>query len=56
MNKQQSQRLSERTIEIGNNRIDSIALLDSCKELIIQHMGDDYKLRITGNNKLILTK
>ena len=48
--------LRERKIEIDNNRIDSHSLLSSNKELIIQHMGDDYKLRITGNNKLILTK
>lgn len=31
-------------------------LLDGKRELNIQHNGERYKLRITGNNKLILTK
>ena len=26
------------------------------QEIIIQHAGEEYRLRITGNNRLILTK
>lgn len=45
-----------RTITITNNTIDSQALLNACRELIIRHMSEEYKLRLTGNGKLILTK
>ena len=38
------------------NRLDIKDLLHDRKELIIVHDGQDYHLRITRNNKLILTK
>jgi hemin uptake protein HemP len=31
-------------------------LFQGCQEVIIQHDGQDYRLRITQQNKLILTK
>jgi hemin uptake protein HemP len=31
-------------------------LLGEVKELLIIHAGEEYRLRITSNNKLILTK
>jgi hemin uptake protein HemP len=36
--------------------ISSAALLAGAKELLIRHGGEEYRLRITANNKLILTK
>ena len=36
--------------------ITSEELLQNVKELIIIHAGEQYRLRITSNNKLILTK
>lgn len=31
-------------------------LFRGAKEIVIRHQGDDYRLRITRNDKLILTK
>ena len=31
-------------------------LLDGARELVIQHQGSEYHLRLTRNDKLILTK
>jgi hypothetical protein len=36
--------------------VTSAALLAGRREVIIRHGTDEYRLRITGNNKLILTK
>lgn len=36
--------------------IDSQALLQGGRELRIQHAGQEYRLRLTQNDKLILTK
>lgn len=36
--------------------ITSEELLRNTQELIIVHAGEEYRLRITSNNKLILTK
>ncbi|MCZ8133374.1 MAG: hemin uptake protein HemP [Steroidobacteraceae bacterium] len=36
--------------------IDSAALLGGARELCINHSGEIYRLRITRQNKLILTK
>lgn len=38
------------------NRVRSAALLDGARELIIEHEGVEYVLRLTSQNKLILTK
>ena len=37
-------------------RFDSRALLRQSREIIIEHDGTDYRLRLTSNGKLILTK
>jgi hemin uptake protein HemP len=37
-------------------RISSHTLLDGGRELVIQHQGGEYHLRLTRNDKLILTK
>lgn len=36
--------------------ISSKSLLDGARELVIQHQGSEYHLRLTRNDKLILTK
>jgi len=37
-------------------RVDSLHLLAGGRELVIQHGFDEYRLRLTRNDKLILTK
>jgi hemin uptake protein HemP len=37
-------------------RVDSARLLAGGRELIIDHTGAEYRLRLTRNGKLILTK
>jgi len=37
-------------------RIKLEELLKGAQEIIIEHAGQDYRLRITSNGKLILTK
>lgn len=37
-------------------KIDSQQLFATHNEILIEHQGDEYRLRITSNNKLILTK
>ena len=37
-------------------RIDSERLLSGGRELVIDHAGQEYRLRLTRNDKLILTK
>ncbi|WP_329741151.1 hemin uptake protein HemP [Dyella sp. A6] len=37
-------------------RMSSQALLAGGRELVIQHQGSEYHLRLTRNDKLILTK
>jgi hemin uptake protein HemP len=39
-----------------SRRLDSRALLGSRRELLIQHNGELYRLRLTRAGKLILTK
>ncbi|WP_439595649.1 hemin uptake protein HemP [Falsiroseomonas sp.] len=36
--------------------VPSTELLRGARELLIQHHGDTYRLRLTSNDKLILTK
>lgn len=38
------------------SRIDSQHLFDGKNVIVIVHQGEEYRLRITSNNKLILTK
>ena len=46
----------KRTIEVNNSTIESDELFDQTKELAIHHKNEVYRLRLTGNDKLILTK
>ncbi len=54
----QSENISkhERTVSIEGFKVQSKSLLGDTKELIIIHNEEEYKLRQTGNGKLILTK
>jgi hemin uptake protein HemP len=45
-----------RNISVVNDRIDSRDLFLGTREIIIAHAGDAYRLRLTAQNKLILTK
>ncbi len=40
----------------GAQRIDSHRLFAGGRELVIDHAGQEYRLRLTRNDKLILTK
>jgi len=40
----------------GARRVSSQSLLEGGRELVIQHQGSEYHLRLTRNDKLILTK
>jgi hemin uptake protein HemP len=40
----------------ATRRVSSHALLEGERELVIQHQGSEYHLRLTRNDKLILTK
>jgi hemin uptake protein HemP len=37
-------------------RFESRTLFGTARELVIEHAGHDYRLRVTRQNKLILTK
>jgi hemin uptake protein HemP len=45
-----------RSLTISGNRIDSRDLFSSDREIIIAHGEQAYRLRLTSQNKLILTK
>lgn len=45
-----------RKITLLSNRIDSRALFVGTREITIAHGGEIYRLRLTAQNKLILTK
>ncbi len=47
---------NSRQLSIIDNKIDSDEMFSNCRELSILHNGFEYKLRLTGNGKLILTK
>lgn len=47
---------AQRTIPIVDHRIDSRNLFVATREVTISHGDDLYRLRLTGQNKLILTK
>lgn len=40
----------------GRPRLNSQLLFGAQNEIVIEHQGDEYRLRITSNGKLILTK
>lgn len=45
-----------RSVAVNGNRIDSRDLFAAEREIIIVHGEDIYRLRLTSQNKLILTK
>lgn len=48
--------LIERSIPMADNRLSSRDLFAATREIIISHGEDTYRLRLTAQNKLILTK
>lgn len=53
---QDSRSLPTRSVAMNGNRIESRDLFASEREIIIAHGEDAYRLRLTSQNKLILTK
>jgi hemin uptake protein HemP len=47
---------SARSLAMNGNRIDSRDLFSGEREIIISHGEEAYRLRLTSQNKLILTK
>jgi hemin uptake protein HemP len=45
-----------RSVSVSGNRIDSRELFSTEREIIIAHGDENYRLRLTSQNKLILTK
>ncbi len=45
-----------RMISVAGHKIDSRDLFIGTREVVIHHGGEVYRLRLTGQNKLILTK
>jgi len=45
-----------RSVAVSGNRLDSRELFAADREIIIAHGEDNYRLRLTSQNKLILTK
>lgn len=48
--------LPQRTLTVADNQLDSRDLFASAREIVIAHGADRYRLRLTSQNKLILTK
>jgi hemin uptake protein HemP len=46
----------ERQITVIDNRLDSREVFAGTREITIAHGAQTYRLRLTGQNKLILTK
>ena len=42
--------------ELNTPAVESVAILQGRRELIIRHGAELYRLRLTASNKLILTK
>ena len=47
---------ARRLVHRPPTRIELASLLEGGREAIIVHNGEDYRLRVTANGKLILTK
>jgi hemin uptake protein HemP len=45
-----------RSLTVSGNRIESRELFSNEREIIIAHGDDAHRLRLTSQNKLILTK
>jgi hemin uptake protein HemP len=52
----ESQSPAKRLLTMNGSRIDSRELFATEREIIIAHGEDNYRLRLTSQNKLILTK
>jgi hemin uptake protein HemP len=48
--------VAARTIAVQGNTLDSKDLFSGGREIIIMHGAESYRLRLTSQNKLILTK
>ncbi len=48
--------LIERSVPLADNRINSRDLFAATREILIAHGDETYRLRLTAQNKLILTK
>jgi hemin uptake protein HemP len=55
-NSAQATSMQGRTIRITDGRLDSRDLFVGTREVIISHGNERYRLRLTAQNKLILTK
>lgn len=49
-------RLPDRVLSMRDGKLDSAALFEAGPTVQILHLGQVYVLRLTSNNKLILTK
>jgi hemin uptake protein HemP len=47
---------NDRSIPMNGNRFDSRDIFQTSREVIISHGDEVYRLRLTAQNKLILTK
>lgn len=47
---------TSRNVVLRGNRFDSRDIFQSVREIIISHGEETYRLRLTAQNKLILTK
>jgi hemin uptake protein HemP len=52
----QSTSSGPRMISVAGHKIDSRDLFIGTREVVIHHGGEVYRLRLTSQNKLILTK
>ena len=52
----QNRPAATRFVTMSGNRIDSRELFSTEREIIIGHGDENYRLRLTSQNKLILTK
>jgi hemin uptake protein HemP len=48
--------VAARSVVMSGNRLDSRDLFTTEREIIIAHGEENYRLRLTSQNKLILTK
>jgi len=48
--------LIERSVPLADNRINSRDLFSATREILILHGDETYRLRLTAQHKLILTK
>lgn len=52
----QGSSIAQRTLTVADNQLDSRDLFASAREIVIAHGDERYRLRLTSQNKLILTK